>query len=522
MPRVFITKEENKKLLGLSKDTVIYMPMEEYLMGIVPSEMPSFADEAAFEAQSICARTYAAGKEFERAEWIYDVKDTTADQAYNVKKIKDLQAIRNTAGLVLYYYGALVDGCKYTASNNGISLSGLEAWNHNSDRPYLRHFADDNDVQARKKWYDGKQFEKPGHRVGLSQVGACYLASIGKDYKYILNYYFRGTEIVNMDIKKCIFTENKCYSEPETMIPIGIMVHDTGAGNPYLKRYLTPNDGIIGDNQYHNHWNTYLEDNNKCVHAFIGKGVDEKVYTYQTLDWTLKAHHSGQHRVTHKRAWDMGYIGFEICDDKYVHEDYFKEAYEHAIKLCVYLCKRYDLKSSDIISHAEGHELGIASNHGDPHKWFSKFGKSMDSFRYEVAERLGESMAFQNIEYGHPDKVLVKKIQKRLIKLGFGEYLGTSGPDKDGADGDYKRKTRRAITALQEKAGIVFNPINYGVVNEATYYFMFPEEEKQAEPVEPADPCGEELPEAVDYEWLKEKIAASRVILDEIEAVFNL
>ena len=33
------------------------------------------------------------------------------------------------------------------------------------------------------------------------------------------------------------------------------MVHSTGANNPNLKRYACPNDGLLGENQYGNHWN---------------------------------------------------------------------------------------------------------------------------------------------------------------------------------------------------------------------------------------------------------------------------
>ena len=35
----------------------------------------------------------------------------------------------------------------------------------------------------------------------------------------------------------------------------GIMVHSTGVNNPYLKRYVQPNDGKLGKNQNGNHWN---------------------------------------------------------------------------------------------------------------------------------------------------------------------------------------------------------------------------------------------------------------------------
>ena len=53
------------------------------------------------------------------------------------------------------------------------------------------------------------------------------------------------------------------------MIPQGIVVHSTGANNPTLRRYIAPDDGIIGKNEFGNDWNRGGLD--VCVHAFIGK-----------------------------------------------------------------------------------------------------------------------------------------------------------------------------------------------------------------------------------------------------------
>ena len=44
-----------------------------------------------------------------------------------------------------------------------------------------------------------------------------------------------------------------------------------------------------------------------------------------------------------------------------------------------------------IICHSEGAKLGIASNHGDVMHWFPKHGKSMDTFRADVKDLLGQA-----------------------------------------------------------------------------------------------------------------------------------
>ena len=61
------------------------------------------------------------------------------------------------------------------------------------------------------------------------------------------------------------------------------------------------------------------------------------------------------------------------------------------MELTAYLCKAYGLdprKDGVVLCHAEGHQRGIASNHGDVLHWFPKHGKSMDDFRADVAAEL--------------------------------------------------------------------------------------------------------------------------------------
>ena len=60
-----------------------------------------------------------------------------------------------------------------------------------------------------------------------------------------------------MNLNKLIFTENACYKAGRKITVKGIMVHSTGANNPWLKRYVGPDDGKLSKNQYNNHWNTY-------------------------------------------------------------------------------------------------------------------------------------------------------------------------------------------------------------------------------------------------------------------------
>lgn len=185
-----------------------------------------------------------------------------------------------------------------------------------------------------------------------------------------------------MNLHKLIFTENACYKAGRKITVKGIMVHSTGANNPWLKRYVGPDDGLLGKNQYNNHWNTYHPGGREvCVHGFIGKLADGTVATYQTLPWDHRGWHAGG-------SANNTHIGFEICEDGLTDSTYFKKVYQEAVELCAYLCKLYGLTEKNIICHSEGYKQGIASNHGDVMHWFTKHGKNMDTFRSDVKAQL--------------------------------------------------------------------------------------------------------------------------------------
>lgn len=191
-----------------------------------------------------------------------------------------------------------------------------------------------------------------------------------------------------MNLRKLILTENECYKIGTKIKPCGVMVHSTAANNPWLKRYVGPDDGYLGQNQYNNHWNTFRPGGRQvCVHGFIGKLKDGTIATYQTLPWDMKGWHAGG------SANSMGYIGFEICEDGLTDAVYFGAVYKEAVEFVAYLCKEYKLNPLTpgiVICHQEGYRRGIASNHADVFHWFPKFGKSMDDFRNDVYETMKE------------------------------------------------------------------------------------------------------------------------------------
>ena len=185
-----------------------------------------------------------------------------------------------------------------------------------------------------------------------------------------------------MNLRKLILTNNACFKAGRTITPQAIMLHSTGANNPWLRRYVGPDDGLLGRNRHNNHWNQDRPGGRSvCVHAFIGKLADGSIATYQTLPWNHRGWHAGG-------AANDTHIGFEICEDGLTDTSYFNTVYREAVELCVYLCKQYRLTEKDIICHSEGHNLGIASNNRDIMHWFPKHGNSMNTFRADVKSGL--------------------------------------------------------------------------------------------------------------------------------------
>ena len=85
-----------------------------------------------------------------------------------------------------------------------------------------------------------------------------------------------------------LLVHNSCYIKGEHIKPRGVMVHSTGAANPYLRRYLSPDDGRLGEPSSR-HWNQGGV--GACVHAFIGRLADGSIAAYQTLPWTMRGWH---------------------------------------------------------------------------------------------------------------------------------------------------------------------------------------------------------------------------------------
>lgn len=180
-------------------------------------------------------------------------------------------------------------------------------------------------------------------------------------------------------------TNNECYQEARPLAPIGVMVHSTGVAQPdpmvFIRRWNQP-------------------DVAKCVHAFVGQNQ-----IFQTLPWTFRGWHAGT--GTTGRSANNTHLSFECCEpaghtyqggtmvgyDVEANQSYFEAIYHNAVQLTAKLCQEFSLDPlapGVVICHAEGYNLGIASQHGDVLQWWPKHGVTMDQFRHDVANAIAE------------------------------------------------------------------------------------------------------------------------------------
>lgn len=210
-----------------------------------------------------------------------------------------------------------------------------------------------------------------------------------------------------LTIYRRYFTKNDCYKGAYKQNSCAIQVHSTGANNPWLHRYVQPDDGRIGKNKYGNDSNR--SGTTVCASAYIGKQTDGTVAVYQTLPWNYRCWLSGS--AMNGNANKLGYVGFEICEDAKTDKDYFQKAVmEVSVNLTAYLCQMFGTNPYAVIKqyaqgnalavmdHQELHSLKLASNHADIRHWLKLYGLTMNDYRAAVQKAMDEGVEVTYID----------------------------------------------------------------------------------------------------------------------------
>lgn len=131
---------------GSMLSAVLYIPIEEYLLGVVPYEMSESFPIEALKAQAVAARSYALYKANSGSS-LYDLVDNTNDQVfkgYFSGNEKTACAIQETKGQICCYKNQPAI-CYYTASNGGQVELVSNVWG-GSDNYIIMH-ADPYDIE---------------------------------------------------------------------------------------------------------------------------------------------------------------------------------------------------------------------------------------------------------------------------------------------------------------------------------------------------------------------------------------
>lgn len=163
------------------------IPIELYIQGVVPSEMPPSWEHEAHKAQAIAARSYALANLGKRAKYGYDLNDTPEDQAYGGASAETSQtndAIVETERIVLIHDNKIIPAY-YSASAGGHTKNASQVWTKNLDF-----------IKAVPSFDEG--IKKNGHGVGMSQYGANNLAKKGYNAYQILQYFYANVKFARV------------------------------------------------------------------------------------------------------------------------------------------------------------------------------------------------------------------------------------------------------------------------------------------------------------------------------------
>lgn len=126
------------RFYGSGARTVNTVPMEDYLRGVIPSEMPTEWAKAAVQAQSVAARSYAARFQANPQLSIYDLCDTISCQVYQGQDYETSggnAAVAATADRILKA-GSAIALTMFSSSNGGHTASGGTSYLAAKPDPY--------------------------------------------------------------------------------------------------------------------------------------------------------------------------------------------------------------------------------------------------------------------------------------------------------------------------------------------------------------------------------------------------
>lgn len=132
-PRILLNMNSDKKV-----DIVGVMPLDEYVVGVLASEMPLSWPVETLKAQAVAARSYALAVMEERKDKAYHLESSILDQVFRHVLSEDendplikkaVQAVRETQGVKLYANNNKVLKAFFHSDCGGKTTSPKNVWN---------------------------------------------------------------------------------------------------------------------------------------------------------------------------------------------------------------------------------------------------------------------------------------------------------------------------------------------------------------------------------------------------------
>ena len=165
-------------------DFINHIDVEQYLLGVVPKEMPYTWPKQALMAQSIAARTYALYVKGKSSDKPYDVEASVASQVYggyDAEKKETNSAVKATSGKVLTFNGRLIIAYFHSHSG-GYTEDPQNVWS--AAIPYLNSNPDKFSINTSKKnwncFFTYKEIEDKLKKAGYDFGKIKYLTYNGK------------------------------------------------------------------------------------------------------------------------------------------------------------------------------------------------------------------------------------------------------------------------------------------------------------------------------------------------------
>ena len=166
-----VTNQGKTINLRLNNGNTINIALEDYVIGVVGSEMPALFNSEALKSQAVAARTYALKKTSTGAtltattsDQVYKTNDELKSMwgsSYNTYYNKVKSAVIATSGEVMTYNGTYIDAV-YFSTSNGRTEDPVYVWKYAV--PYLK--------SVDSKWDVGTKFFHATKTISKSEISS--------------------------------------------------------------------------------------------------------------------------------------------------------------------------------------------------------------------------------------------------------------------------------------------------------------------------------------------------------------